>query len=158
MYSKFINEAVSDDMLKAINVANWKTGLDFRKDYEEIESHGKKALEILDKLAKGGYNSKQYYNIYSDLRDELWNIHDRLLSYKNKMPWFRDELQSPELKRYREIIKDYIYEINQAMKDLKSDYAVVSHISNRNLESIIKAIIDEYERLYEIVEKIALSQ
>ncbi|UZV40524.1 putative exonuclease [Campylobacter phage vB_CjeM_WX1] len=154
-FTEFINEAVVDDMLSAINVANWKTGLDFKKDYKEIESHGKKALKILDKLAKGGYNSKQYYNIYSDLRDELWNIHDPLLSYKNKMPWYREELQSPELKRYREIIKDYIDEVNQAMKELKSDYVSVSHISNRNLESIIKAIIDEYKRLYKIVEKIA---
>ncbi|EPP4233370.1 hypothetical protein ACUPZ6_001857 [Campylobacter coli] len=41
------------------------------------------------------------------------------------------------------------------MRELKADYVSVSHISNRNLESIIKAIIDEYERLYKIVEKIA---
>ncbi|QPX65335.1 hypothetical protein F372_053 [Campylobacter phage F372] len=157
MYSKFINEAVSDDMLKAINVADWKTGLDFKNDYKEIESHGKKALEILDKLAKGGYNSKQYYNIYSDLRDELWNIHDRLLNYKNKMPWFRDELQSPELKTYQENIHDYMDDIKQAMKKLKADYASVSHISNKNLETNIESIIDEYKRLYKIVEKIALS-
>lgn len=153
-FTKLVNEAL-DDMLKAINVANWKTGLDFKNDYKTVESHGEKALKILDELAKGGYDSKQYYKLYNDLRDELWKIHDILLSYKDKMPWYREELQSPELKRYREIIKDYISEVNQAMKDLKADYASVSHISNRNLESIIKSIVDEYKRLYEIVEKLA---
>ncbi|QAU04801.1 hypothetical protein [Campylobacter phage CP20] len=159
-FTKFINEAIIneaaiDDMLKEINVANWKTGLDFKNDYKTVESFGKKALKILHKLADGPHSNKQYYKLYNDLRDELWKIHDPLLSYKNKLPWYRDELQSPELKRYREIIKDYISEVNQAMKDLKADYASVSHISNRNLESIIKSIIDEYKRLYKIVEKMA---
>ncbi|RTI48597.1 hypothetical protein C3I27_04030 [Campylobacter jejuni] len=142
-------------MLKAINVANWKTGLDFKNDYKMVESRGEKALKILDELAKGGYDSKQYYKLYNDLLYEVWDINQYLLYYKDKMPWYREELQSPELKRYKEIIKDYIDEIKQAMKELKSDYVSVSHISNRNLEAIIKSIVDEYKRLYEIVEKLA---
>lgn len=154
-FTEFINEAVVDDMLSAVNVTNSKTGLDFKKDYKTVESCGKKALKILRKLADGTHSNKQYYKLYNDLLNEVWNINQYLLYYKDKMPWYREELQSPELKRYREIIKDYIDEVNQAMKELKSDYVSVSHISNRNLESIIKAIIDEYKRLYKIVEKIA---
>lgn len=153
-FTKLVNEAL-DDMLKSINVANNKTGLDFKNDYKMVESRGEKALKILDELAKGGYDSKQYYKLYNDLLFEVWDINQYLLYYKDKMPWYREELQSPELKRYKEIIKDYIDEIKQAMKELKSDYVSVSHISNRNLESIIKSIIDEYKRLYEIVEKLA---
>ncbi|EAL4082621.1 DUF1216 domain-containing protein, partial [Campylobacter coli] len=72
-----------------------------------------------------------------------------------KMPWYREELQSQELKTYKENIRDYIDDIKQAMKDLKLDYASVSHISNKNLETNIESIIDEYKRLYKIVEKIA---
>lgn len=153
-FTKLVNEAL-DDMLKSIKVTNSKTGLDFKNDYKMVESRGEKALKILDELAKGGYDSKQYYKLYNDLLYEVWDINQYLLYYKDKMPWYREELQSPELKRYKEIIKDYIDEIKQAMKDLKADYVSVSHISNRNLESIIKSIIDEYKRLYEIVEKLA---
>lgn len=153
-FTKLVNEAL-DDMLKSIKVTNSKTGLDFKNDYKTVESRGEKALKILDELAKGGYDSKQYYKLYNDLLYEVWDINQYLLYYKDKMPWYREELQSPELKRYKEIIKDYIDEIKQAMKELKSDYVSVSHISNRNLEAIIKSIVDEYKRLYEIVEKLA---
>ncbi|HFV1620359.1 TPA: hypothetical protein ACH6AG_001520 [Campylobacter jejuni] len=153
-FTKLVNEAL-DDMLKSIKVTNSKTGLDFKNDYKMVESRGEKALKILDELAKGGYDSKQYYKLYNDLLYEVWDINQYLLYYKDKMPWYREELQSPELKRYKEIIKDYIDEIKQAMKDLKADYVSVSHISNRNLEAIIKSIVDEYKRLYEIVEKLA---
>lgn len=153
-FTKLVNEAL-DDMLKSIKVTNSKTGLDFKNDYKMVESRGEKALKILDELAKGGYDSKQYYKLYNDLLYEVWDINQYLLYYKDKMPWYREELQSPELKRYKEIIKDYIDEIKQAMKELKADYVSVSHISNRNLEAIIKSIIDEYKRLYEIVEKLA---
>lgn len=159
-FTKFINEAIIneaaiDDMLKAINVANNKSGLAFKKDYKDIESLGKKALKILNKLADGPHSNKQYYKLYNDLLNEVWNINQYLLSYKNKMPWYREELQSPKLKTYKENIVDYIDDIKQAMKDLKADYASVSHISNKNLETNIKSIIDEYKRLYKIVEKMA---
>lgn len=154
-FTEFINEAVVDDMLKAINVANNKSGLDFKKDYKDIESLGKKALKILNKLADGPHSNKQYYKLYNDLLNEVWNINQYLLYYKDKMPWYREELQSQKLKTYKENIRDYIDDIKQAMKDLKSDYVSVSHISNKNLETNIKSIIDEYKRLYKIVEKIA---
>ena len=154
-FTEFINEAIADDMLSAVKVTNSKTGLDFKNDYKTVESCGKKALKILRKLADGTHSNKQYYKLYNDLLNEVWNINKYLLYYKDKMPWYREELQSQELKRYKEIIKDYIDEIKQAMKELKSDYVSVSHISNRNLEAIIKSIIDEYKRLYKIVEKMA---
>ncbi|AEA86481.1 putative exonuclease [Campylobacter phage NCTC12673] len=156
-FVKFINEVVND-MLSEVYVTNSKTGLDFKEDYNNIESRGKKALKILHKLARGGYDSKQYYNIYSDLLNELWNINQYLVIYKNDMPWYRDELKSPKLKIYQENIRDYMDDIKQAMRELKADYASVSHISNKNLETNIESIIDEYKRLYKIVEKIALSQ
>ncbi|ELH4668473.1 hypothetical protein Q9X44_001999 [Campylobacter coli] len=154
-FTEFINEAAVDDMLSAIKVTNSMTGLDFKKDYKTVESCGKKALKILRKLADGTHSNKQYYNIYSDLLYELWNMNQYLVIYKNDMPWYRDELKSPKLKIYQENIRDYMDDIKQAMRELKADYVSVSHISNRNLESIIKAIIDEYKRLYKIVEKIA---
>lgn len=154
-FTEFINEAVIDDMLGVVMVTNSKTGLDFKKDYKTVESCGKKALKILHKLADGSHSNKQYYKLYNDLLNEVWNINQYLLYYKDKMPWYREELQSPELKAYKETVRDYIDEIKQTMKELKSDYASVSHISNRNLEAIVKAIVDEYKRLYKIVEKIA---
>ncbi|QPX63195.1 hypothetical protein F358_059 [Campylobacter phage F358] len=156
-FVKFINE-VFDDMLSKIYVTNRKTGLDFKEDYKNIESLGKKALKVLHKLVRGGYDSKQYYNIYSDLLNELWNINQHLVIYKNEMPWYMyEQLKSPKLKIYQENIHDYMDDIKQAMRELKADYASVSHISNKNLETNIESIIDEYKRLYKIVEKIALS-
>lgn len=154
-FTEFINEAAVDDMLSAVKVTNSTTGLDFKKDYKTVESCGKKALKILRKLADGTHSNKQYYKLYNDLLNEVWNINQYLLYYKNKMPWYREELQSQELKTYKENIRDYIDDIKQAMKDLKLDYASVSHISNKNLETNIESIIDEYKRLYKIVEKIA---
>ncbi|QQV87824.1 hypothetical protein [Campylobacter phage CJLB-7] len=144
-------------MLSKIYVTNRKTGLDFKEDYKNIESLGKKALKVLHKLVRGGYDSKQYYNIYSDLLNELWNINQHLVIYKNEIPWYMYELKSPRLKIYQENIHDYMDDIKQAMRELKADYASVSHISNKNLETNIESIIDEYKRLYKIVEKIALS-
>ncbi|ENP7033953.1 hypothetical protein ACEB11_001782 [Campylobacter coli] len=154
-FTEFINEAIADDMLSAVKVTNSMTGLDFKKEYKTVESCGKKALKILHKLADGSHSNKQYYKLYNDLLNEVWSINQCLLYYKDKMPWYREELQSPELKAYKETVRDYIDEIKQTMKELKSDYASVSHISNRNLEAIVKAIVDEYKRLYKIVEKIA---
>ncbi|QPX63529.1 hypothetical protein F356_138 [Campylobacter phage F356] len=156
-FVKFINEVVND-MLSKIYVTNRKTGLDFKEDYKNIESLGKKALKVLHKLVRGGYDSKQYYNIYSDLLNELWNINQHLVIYKNEIPWYMyEQLKSPRLKIYQENIHDYMDDIKQAMRELKADYASVSHISNKNLETNIESIIDEYKRLYKIVEKIALS-
>lgn len=154
-FTEFINEAVIDDMLSAIKVTNSKTGLDFKKDYKTVEARGKKALKILRKLADGTHSNKQYYKLYQDLLNEVWDINQHLLYYKDKMPWYREELQSPELKEYKENIRYHMDDIKQAMKDLKADYASVSHISNKNLETNIESIIDEYKRLYKIVEKIA---
>lgn len=154
-FTEFINEAAIDDMLSAIKVTNSQTGLDFKKDYKSVESSGKKALKILRKLADGTHSNKQYYKLYEDLLNEVWNINQRLLYYKDKMPWYREELQSPELKEYKENIRYHIDDIRQAMKELKSDYASVSHISNKNLETNITSVVDEYKRLYKIVEKIA---
>ncbi|EAJ4655453.1 hypothetical protein CYA84_04395 [Campylobacter coli] len=154
-FTEFINEAAVDDMLSAVKVTNSMTGLDFKKEYKTVESCGKKALKILRKLADGTHSNKQYYKLYNDLLNEVWSINQCLLYYKDKMPWYREELQSPELKVYKETVRYYIDDIKQAMKDLKSDYASVSHISNKNLEANIESIIDEYKRLYKIVEKIA---
>ncbi|EAK6855422.1 hypothetical protein DAG40_09670 [Campylobacter coli] len=154
-FTEFINEAVTDDMLSAVMVTNSKTGLDFKKDYKTVESRGKKALKILRKMTDGTHNNKQYYKLYNDLLNEVWNINQYLLYHKAEMPWYREELQSQKLKIYKENIRDYIDDIKQAMKDLRSDYASISHISNKNLETNIESIIDEYKRLYKIVEKIA---